>query len=95
MLALSIFTSDFGAGFVGWRIVDKYYHGRTHQFVRRYILYCVIGFALLMAIIFSPFSILALFWSLVAPFCVILALRKVDIKPVKSYGPKRSRASRS
>lgn len=95
MLTLCIFVSDFGAGFVGWRIVDKYYHNQTRRFVRQYTIYCLVGFALLMATIFSPLSILALLWSFVAPLCVILAFRKVDIKPVKSYGPTRQRARKT
>lgn len=76
LLSLSLFGSYFGAGFVGWRIVDKYYHSTTRRFVKRYILYSFITFVILVGVIYSPLSILALAWSLLAPWCVIMALNK-------------------
>jgi hypothetical protein len=76
LLSLSLLGSYFGAGFVGWRIVDKYYHGAVRRFMKRYLLYSFISFAVLIAIIYSPLSILALLWSVLAPWCVITALNK-------------------
>ena len=83
LLALSIFGSDFGAGFVGWRIVDKYYPNLARRFVRRYTMYCLGSFVLLVGVIFSPLSILALLWSFLAPYCVTLSLRNVKVPMAK------------
>jgi hypothetical protein len=76
LLTLCLFGSYFGAGFVGWRIVDKYYHGAVRRFVRRYALYSLLSFVLLVGVIYSPLSILALLWSVLAPWCVVTALNR-------------------
>jgi len=77
LLGLSIAGSYFGAGFVGWRIVDKYYHSVAKRYIKRYLFYSILSFLLLVGIIFSPLSILALLWSFIAPGCVVLALKQV------------------
>ncbi|HEX3568553.1 MAG TPA: hypothetical protein VHT70_02650 [Candidatus Saccharimonadales bacterium] len=76
LLSLSILGSFFGAGFVGWRIVDKYYHAGVRPFVRRFVLYSILSFVLLAGIIYSPVSFLAILWSFVAPLCVLGAISK-------------------
>lgn len=77
LIILGIAGAYFGAGLVGWRIADKYYHAREKQFIKRYIQYSLLTFLLLVAITYSPLSILGLLWSVVAPFCVIKALDSV------------------
>jgi hypothetical protein len=88
LIGLSGFGSYFGAGFVGWRIADKYYFVYEKLFVRRYIRNSVLTFLLLIAVVFSPLSFLGLFWSFIPPFCVLWALNytKDRAKP-----PKKSR----
>lgn len=69
-----IIGAYFGAGLVGWRIADKYYHAYEKRFIKRYIQYSIITFMLLVAITYSPVSFLGLLWSVVAPLCVLRAL---------------------
>ena len=76
LLGLSIVGSYFGAGVVGWRIADKYYHGSVPIFLRRYVWYGSLSFVVLVGVIYSPASFLALLWSFLAPLCVISALSK-------------------
>ena len=76
LLILSIVGSYAGAGVVGWRIAEKYYPRTVDRFVRRYTLYSLISFVLLVGIVYSPVSILALLWSLLAPLCVIIAINR-------------------
>lgn len=82
LLGLSFIGSYVGAGFVGWRIVDNYYHDAVKRYLSRYKLYSVIGLILLIGIMYSPFPALALFWSILAPFCVVLAISDAK-KPKK------------
>ena len=77
LIIFGIFGTYFGAGLVGWRIADKYFHTYERQFIKRYIQLSALTFAGLVAIAYSPLSFLGLFWSLVAPFCVLWALRPV------------------
>lgn len=75
MLAgLSILGSYLGAGYVGWRVVDKYYHAAAKHFIRKYKKYSLFSFLLLVIVIYSPLSILAFLWSILAPYCVVMAL---------------------
>lgn len=74
LIIFGIVGAYFGAGLVGWRIADKYYHAKEKQFRSRYIRYSLITFVALIAITYSPLSILGLLWSFVAPFCVVKAL---------------------
>lgn len=76
LLSLSIVGSYAGAGFVGWRIADKYYHSRVKRFMKRYAWYSLLSFALLVVVVYSPLSFLAILWSLLAPQCVVVALGK-------------------
>jgi hypothetical protein len=73
----------FGAGYVGWRIADKYKHDRENVFRKRYIQYSIVTFLLLVAVSYSPLAILGLLWSFIAPTCVLQAL---------AYAKKVSRA---
>lgn len=82
LILFSLAGSYFGAGYVGWRIADKYYHDTEKRFVRRYVVYSILTFILLVAIAYSPLSILGLLWSLIAPFCVLQALK--PFRPKKS-----------
>lgn len=77
LILLSIAGSYFGAGYVGWRIAEKYYNDREKYFVKRYLRYSIASFMLLIAITYSPLSFLGLLWSLVAPLCVLQALKYV------------------
>ena len=83
LLGLSVLGSYFGAGFVGWRIVDRYYPSTVKAFLKSYKRYSLFSFILLVAIIYSPLSILAIFWSVLAPYCVIVSLSKAK-KTVES-----------
>lgn len=82
LIGFSVVGSYLGAGYVGWRIADIYYTNIVKQFLTRYKHYCLYSFIALVAIIYSPLSILALFWSVLAPYCVLIALSKSK----KSYG---------
>lgn len=75
LIIFGIFGAYFGAGLVGWRIADKYYHAHEKKFIGRYIKLSILTFALLVAITYSPLSFLGLLWSFVAPFCVLWALK--------------------
>lgn len=79
-VVLSIAGCYFGAGYVGWRIVDKYYPGKAKRFKKSYIRYSILSFLLLVAIAFSPLAFLGVLWSLVAPFCVLQALAHVKAR---------------
>lgn len=79
LIIFGIIGAYFGAGLVGWRIADKYFHAYEKLFVKRYVRFSILTFILLVAIAYSPLSILGLLWSFVAPFCVLQAL-----KPFKS-----------
>lgn len=74
LITLGVIGAYFGAGLVGWRVADKYFHAREKQFIRQYIRYSIATFILLIIIAYSPLSFLGLLWSFVAPFCVIKAL---------------------
>lgn len=78
-VVLSIVGCYFGAGYVGWRISDKYYHGKAKRFKQHYIQYSIVSFLVLVAITFSPLAFLGLLWSLVAPYCTVRALASVKI----------------
>ncbi|HSX08461.1 MAG TPA: hypothetical protein VLG11_06235 [Candidatus Saccharimonadales bacterium] len=75
LIVFSIVGSYIGAGVVGWRIADKYHHARVRQIVRRYALYAFLSFVLLVGIVYSPVSLLAILWSFLAPLCVLFSLR--------------------
>jgi hypothetical protein len=81
LLFLSIVGSYFGAGYVGWRIADKYYHSAAKKFIKRYVQFSVLSFIVLVAVIYSPLSILAILWSFIAPLCVVWALRRATATP--------------
>lgn len=74
LIIFGIAGAYFGAGLVGWRIADKYFHAYEQQFIKRYIRYSVLTFVLLVGITYSPVSFLGLLWSFVAPFGVLWAL---------------------
>ena len=76
LLGLSIVGSYLGAGVVGWRIADKYYHSGVAIFKKRYTQYSLVSFIVLIAVVYSPASFLALLWSFLAPYCVVRALGK-------------------
>ncbi len=76
LLGLSIVGSYFGAGVVGWRIADKYYHAGVPLFLKRYAWYSCLSFVLLIGVVYSPASFLSLLWSFLAPLCIIGALSK-------------------
>lgn len=78
VIIFGVLGAYFGAGLVGWRIADKYYHAYERQFIKRYIKYSVLTFVLLVAITYSPLSIVGLLWSFVAPFCVLQALAPIQ-----------------
>jgi ABC-type Na+ efflux pump permease subunit len=78
LILLGIVGAYFGAGLVGWRIADKYYHAREKQFIKRYIRYSILTFAVLVGVTYSPLSALGLLWSLVPPLSVILALNHIN-----------------
>ena len=80
LIILGVFGSYFGAGLVGWRIADKYYHAQEKVFIKRYIRFGVLTFILLVGIAYSPLSILGLLWSLIPPFCVLQALEPIRKK---------------
>jgi hypothetical protein len=75
LIIIGILGSYFGAGLVGWRIADKYYHRYEKTFIKRYVQFSLLTFAVLVAITYSPLSILGLLWSFVAPFCVLWSLK--------------------
>ena len=81
LLGLSIVGAYGGAGLVGWRIADKYYHDVVKQFLKRYLWYSAGSFVVLVGVVYSPASFLAILWSLLAPFCVIWALNKTTKGP--------------
>jgi len=81
LLSFSIAGCYFGAGYVGSRIATKYYNDTDRRFAKRYVLYSIISFALLVGVVYSPVSFLGILWSLIAPLCVIGALAKVKKKP--------------
>lgn len=76
-IVLSIAGCYFGAGYVGWRIADKYYHDKERRFIKRYVKYSILSFLLLVAIVYSPLAFLGLLWSLAAPYCVVQALAPI------------------
>ena len=89
LLVLSIAGSYAGAGYVGWRLVNKYHPSKLLLYRKAYVKYSLISFVILAIIVYSPLSILALLWSFIAPYCVLLALsviRKTMAleKPVKT-----------
>lgn len=79
-IVLSIMGCYFGAGYVGWRIADRYYHHATRRFKKHYLQYSILSFLLLIVIAYSPLSFLGLLWSLVAPYCALLALTRIKKK---------------
>jgi uncharacterized membrane protein len=83
-VVLAIVGCYFGAGYIGWRIADKYYHNKADRFRKRYIQYSVLSFLLLVVIVYSPLSFLGILWSLVAPYCAVQALAFVKILPKSS-----------
>jgi hypothetical protein len=76
LVGLSVVGSYVGAGYIGWRIVDKHYHKSVKYFIKRYEKYSLLSFIILIAVIYSPLSILGFLWSVLAPYCVIAALSK-------------------
>lgn len=74
LMGLGIVGSYASAGYIGWRIVDKYYHGTVTIFLKRYKIYSAISLLLLVGLIYSPFSPLGFLWSVLAPCCVLLSL---------------------
>lgn len=88
LITFGVIGSYCGAGLVGWRIVDKYFHPSVKAFLRRYLQLSAITFILLIIITYTPFSIIAgIFWSLVAPYCVIKALPEKPIKTKSKRTP--------
>lgn len=77
LILLGIFGAYFGAGLVGWRIADKYFHAYEKIFIKRYIRYSILTFILLVGITYSPLALLGLLWSVVPPFCVLRALDSI------------------
>jgi hypothetical protein len=88
LIIVSIAGCYFGAGYIGWRIADKYYQDTEKNYISHYRKYSLLTFLLLVAVAYSPLSFLEILWSLVAPFCVLLALSKV--RPAEVEHPKRS-----
>lgn len=88
LITLSIAGSYFGAGYIGWRIADKYYGNPDNRFTIYYIRYSLITFVILVAVTYSPLSFLGLLWSLVAPASALIALGKV--RPAELKHPKRT-----
>ncbi len=78
LFGFSIIGSYIGAGFVGWRITDKYHHHFVKQFIKRYEAYSLASLIILAGIILSPMPYLGLLWSVLAPFCVLAALSKLS-----------------
>lgn len=76
LFGLSIIGSYVGAGYVGWCIVYKYYPSSAKHFLKQYRSYGLLSFAALLAVIYSPLSILAFLWTVLPPGCVLLALSK-------------------
>lgn len=74
LIIFGIAGAYFGAGLVGWRIADKYFHAYEKVFIRRYIRYGLITFVALVGITYSPVSFLGLLWSFVPPLGVLWAL---------------------
>ncbi len=77
LIIMCIAGSYFGAGYIGWRIADKYYGNPGNRYTTAYLKYSAITFAILVAVTYSPVSFLGLLWSVVAPASVLLALNKV------------------
>lgn len=78
LLSLSIAGCYFGAGYVGARIANKYYHDTEKRFIKRYFWYSLLSFIVLVAVVYSPVSFLGILWSLIAPLCVLAALSKIE-----------------
>jgi hypothetical protein len=78
LFGFSIVGSYIGAGTVGWRIADKYYHHSVKRFMKQYGLYSMVSLVILVAIVYSPVPFLVLLWSILAPFCVLAALPKTS-----------------
>jgi len=76
LMGLGIIGSYVCAGYIGWRIVDKYYHAATHGFLKRYRKYSIISFLALVVIIYTPLSLVGFLWSIIAPYCVLIALSR-------------------
>lgn len=80
LVILSIAGCYLGAGYVGSRIAAKYYTDHEGRYMKRYVKFSVISFVLLVALEFSPLSFLAVLWSFVAPYCVLLTLNGLPTK---------------
>jgi hypothetical protein len=76
LFGLSVVGSYIGAGYVGWCIVVKYYPDTAKHFLRQYRLYSVLSSLVFVVVVYSPLSILAFLWSILAPGCVLVALSK-------------------
>ncbi|MGD0283983.1 MAG: hypothetical protein ABSB12_00060 [Candidatus Saccharimonadales bacterium] len=81
LFGISVVGTYFGAGIVGWRLTDRYYHPSVKYFIKRYELYSALSLAILAVVIYSPIPFLAFLWCILAPFCVLMALPKSS-KPV-------------
>ena len=91
LIGLSIFGSYFGAGYVGWRIADKYYYGSEKKFAKYYRRFSLLTFVALVVIVFSPLSFLGLLWSLIPPWCVLQAIKHIEKEPKPAKKPRRKR----
>jgi hypothetical protein len=78
LFGFSILGSYIGAGIVGWRIADKYYHHAVKRFMKQYRLYSIFSLIVLGAVIYSPAPYLGFLWSILAPFCALTALSKTS-----------------
>ena len=91
LVALSIIGCYFGAGYVGSRIAVKYYNDHERRYARRYIRFSIFSFILLIAVAFSPVSFLMILWSLIAPYCVLLALNGLTPSAASPARPRTRR----
>lgn len=81
LFGISVVGSYFGAGLVGWRLTDRYYHQSVRYFIKHYEWYSMLSLVILAAVIYSPIPFLAFLWCVLAPFCVLISLPKT-LKPI-------------
>lgn len=77
ILSISIVGNVLGAGLVAWRVADKHYHARMGKAMRRYWWLSLLSAALAGLVIWvvTPLTPLIVVWNLVAPLCVVEAIK--------------------
>lgn len=71
----SVIGTLVGAGLVGWRVTEKYYHARVKYWTRRYLTLSTLSLALAFVLMETyVLSVLLVFWAPLAAAFVVQAI---------------------